>query len=103
MTRHRKDVITDADTVIRSAEKLGLVDDARGSAASLRVDLPLRTRIATIVTQMSNKPCCGESVHDTALSEWSLDVADAVIAALDPRPDWRPVEDWHGKAGQNHA
>jgi hypothetical protein len=44
----------------------------------------LRTRIAAIVTQMDNHPCCGSSIHAVEPSDWSLNVADAVIAELKP-------------------
>jgi hypothetical protein len=45
----------------------------------------LRTRIATIVTQMDNHPCCGSPVHAVEPSGWSLEVADAVMAAVYPQ------------------
>jgi len=47
----------------------------------------LRTRIAVIVTQLANQPCCDSSIHAVEPSGWSLDVADAVIRELGLRQE----------------
>jgi len=51
-------------------------------AESVNTGGDLRTRIATIVTQMSNQPCCDSPIHAAEPSGWPLDVADAVIELL---------------------
>ena len=64
---------------IRSAEKLGLVDDARESAAPLRVDLPLadlRTRIIAAIAKADQDWCSDNGLHE--------DMADAVMQELEP-------------------
>jgi hypothetical protein len=57
----------------------------------------LRTRIAAALERADKEP----QPFDQGPVGYGY-LADAVIAALDPRPDWRLVEDWHGKAGRRY-
>jgi hypothetical protein len=72
---------------IRSAEKLGLVDDERESAAQLRVDLPqdLRTRIADAIKAAHSE--LNFSLADT-WDDKCLRLADAVIRELGLPDTW---------------
>lgn len=69
---------------IRSAEKLGLVDDARGSAAPLRVDLPQET----LPIDQTCKAICDNSYqgdtqqHTTALRTRIADALRNMIGDL---------------------